>query len=83
MMTSGTKREEEAVAFDGTTPAEIQGRLNQREIPFKVEQTAPDGALTFIATRGPGVVRVDWAPTLGYPLAEVIDWLASFKADTS
>lgn len=61
------------------TVEQVQGRLNQREIPFKVSST--EGALTFVPTKGTRAVQVVWDPALGYPLAEVIDWLASYRPD--
>jgi hypothetical protein len=36
---------------------QIQGRLNQREIPFKVVSIDPQGAVTFVPTRAPAGFR--------------------------
>jgi hypothetical protein len=59
------------------TAVVVQGRLNQREIPFKVSST--EGTLTFVPTKGARALQVVWDPALGYPLAEVIDWLATYR----
>ncbi len=58
---------------------QIQGRLNQREIPFKVTFTHPRGAVMFAPTKGARALHVLWDPALGYPLDQVIDWLATYQ----
>jgi hypothetical protein len=60
------------------TAEEIQGRLNQREIPFKVSIDA-EGAMTFVPTKGARALQVVWDPAVGYQLEQVIDWLATYR----
>jgi hypothetical protein len=69
--------EGDSVPEELPTVDHVQGRLNQREIPFKASSTA--GAFTFVPTKGIRALQVVWDPTLGYPLAEVIDWLATYR----
>lgn len=61
------------------TAEQIQGRLNQREIPFKVVSIDTEGAVTFVPTKGARALQVVWDPALGYSLAQVIDWLATYR----
>lgn len=59
------------------TVEQIQGRMNQRQIPFKVS-ISPEGIMTFVPTRGSQAIQVVWDPALGASLVEVIDWLATY-----
>lgn len=63
------------------TVQEIQGRLNQREVPWLAAQLNPnDPAVTFTPKDGRGV-SVVW--DRGHPAAksldEVVEFLASYK----
>lgn len=63
------------------TVQEIQGRLNQREIPWVAAQrTAHDPAVTFTPNDGGGVSVIwDRGSPAARSLDEILEFLASYK----
>lgn len=59
------------------TEKQIQGRLNQLEIPLTASIDAK-GIVTFVPTKGPRGLRVHWDRALGPSLKQLTDWLRTF-----
>lgn len=58
----------------------IQGRINQREVPWLATASSDDRAVTFRPKDGAAVFAV-WDQTKATrTLDEIVDWLASYKS---
>ena len=64
------------------TLQQIQGRLNQREVPWVATQVSRDDpAVTFTPKDGRGVTVVwDRSPPAGRSLDDIVEFLASYKS---